>query len=35
MDSVFNESEGCNQHKEDGYKIENQSCDSEYEFEEV
>ena len=34
MDSTFNESEEWNQ-QEDRYEIENQSCDSEYEFEEV
>ena len=34
MDSISSESEECDQ-QEDGYEIENQSCDSEYEFEEV
>lgn len=34
QESQFNESEDCNQ-QEDGYEIENQFCDSEYECEEV
>ena len=35
MYSTFNELEECNQHKEDGYEIESEFSDSEYEFEEV